>query len=60
VSSGIAIIEIEIADHRAVNEGGGFGREPIAKTQDAARKFARGFILRQSSADLRWLTVISA
>ena len=54
----IAVVEIEIADHRGVDEAGRFRRQPVAVEQHAAGIFAGRLAGRQAPADLRWLAVV--
>jgi hypothetical protein len=60
VSTRITVIEIEIADHRRVDESRSFGGQSLPETQDAARILIRNLTGCQSSADLRRFTVVGA
>ena len=58
VSSRIAVVEIEIPNHRRIDKGRGLRWQPVPKTKNVARILARDLTGCQSPADLRRLTVI--
>jgi hypothetical protein len=60
VTARIAIIEIEIANHRRIDKRRAFHRQPVSKIEDSARIFPRRLTARQSPADLRRLAIVSA
>jgi hypothetical protein len=56
--SGITVVEIEIPDHRCVDESHSFGGQSLPETQNAAGILIRNLTGCQPSADLRRLTVV--
>jgi hypothetical protein len=60
MAAGIAIVEIEIADHCGVDERRSFRRHELAEAQYAACVFAGCLSVGEPPADLRRIAIVRA
>jgi hypothetical protein len=60
MASGIAVVEIEVAYHRAIDERRGLGGNLLTETENAAGVFPGSLAMSKPSTNLRRLTVVRA